>query len=152
MHGQHHMAEVIDDAQVLLISIHSQYAHLILSGEKRVELRRRFNITLAGSRMVIYATSPTAAIIGHVQIKAVECLPTDEIWMRHGAAAAIAEEDFESYFSGVDRGCAVLLSDPIAYDAPITLRELRSKHGLTPPQSYIFLRDAHRDIISYEQN
>lgn len=141
-----------DAGKALLVSIHSHYARLILSGEKRVELRRRFDSEAAGSRMLIYATSPTAAVVGHVVIDNVECLSTDEIWRRYGKDAAISAEDFRSYFAGVEDGCAVLLSNPKTYKEPVPLQDLRSTHGLTAPQSYIFLRDAHRELIAHEQD
>jgi len=141
-----------DEEKALLVSIHSRYARLILSGEKRVELRRRFDSEAAGSRMLIYATSPTAAVIGHVVIDHVECLSTDEIWHRYGKDAAISAEDFRSYFAGVEGGCAVVLSSPKTYKEPVPLHDLRRTHGLTAPQSYIFLRDAHRELIEHEQD
>ncbi|NWK94880.1 hypothetical protein DM806_04195 [Sphingobium lactosutens] len=141
-----------DAKKALLISIHSHYAQLILSGKKRVELRRRFASEAAGSRMLIYATLPTAAVIGHVVIDNVEWLSTDEIWHRYGNDAAISAEDFRSYFAGVENGCAVLLSNPKTYTEPVPLQDLRSTHGLTAPQSYFFLRDAHRELIEHEQD
>lgn len=144
--------EAYQGTRVLLISIHNNYARLILSGKKSVELRRRFDRKAAGSRMLIYATSPAAAVIGHVQIECVQCLSPQVIWQLHGAASAISKEDFDSYFSGVEKGCAVLLSNPSVYASPIPLQTLRSKHGLTAPQSYIFLREAHRELIEHEQN
>lgn len=136
----------------MLISIHSHYARLILSGEKRVELRRRFDSAAGGNRMLIYATLPTAAVVGHVVIDNVECLSTDEIWRRYSKDAAISAEDFRNYFTGVENGCAVLLSNPKTYKEPVPLHDLRSTHGLTAPQSYIFLRDAHRKLIEHEQD
>jgi predicted transcriptional regulator len=150
--GAPRAAAARDEEKALLVSIHSQYARLILSGEKRVELRRRFDSEAGGSRMLIYATSPTAAVVGHVLIDDVECLSTDEIWQRYGKDAAISADDFRSYFAGVEDGCAVLLSNPTTYKEPVPLQALRDTHGLTAPQSYIFLRDAHRELIEHEQD
>jgi predicted transcriptional regulator len=140
------------EKRTLLISIHSHYANLILSGRKRVELRRRFDVGAAGSRMLIYATSPTAAVVGYVRIDDVECLATNEIWNRYGEVARISAEDFQNYYAGAQRGCAVLISNPVCFSNPIPLRQLRNEHGISAPQSYIILRDAHRELIEHEQN
>lgn len=150
--GAQRVAAARDEEKALLVSIHSHYARLILSGEKRVELRRRFHSEAAGSRMLIYATSPTAAVVGHVVIDNVQCLPTEEIWRRYGKDAVISVDDFRSYFAGVNDGCAVLLSNPKTYRQPVPLQDLRGTHGLTAPQSYVVLRNTHRELIEHEQD
>jgi predicted transcriptional regulator len=138
--------------RTLLISIHENYAELILSGQKNVELRRRFDPNTAGCRMLIYATLPTAAIIGSIQIEAVNRLPIAEIWARHGSRASIPEPDFYRYFSGTDWGCAIMLEQPKRFATPISLEVMREKYGLNAPQSYIILRDSHSDLIRHEQS
>lgn len=138
--------------RTLLVSIHNHYARLILSGEKSVELRRRFDPSASGSRMLIYATQPTAAIIGHVDIKKVDILPVDELWQRHGASAVISVDDFKLYYAGTDTGCALLLGNPTTYREPVPLKELREEYGLNAPQSYLVLREVHRDLIQHEQD
>lgn len=138
--------------RTLLVSIHTRYAELILAGTKRVELRRRFDADAAGSRMLIYATLPTAAVIGHARIDQVHRLPIEDIWKRHGDRASISSDDFDRYFEGVRDGCAVLLSDPKRFASPVPLESMRA-HGLAPPQSYVFLREEHhRALIEHERN
>lgn len=138
--------------RTLLVSIHNHYARLILSGKKSVELRRRFDASAAGSRMLIYATLPTAAVIGHVDIEKIDILPVDELWQQHGASAVISAENFKLYYDGADKGCALLLSNPTTYQSPVPLKNLREEYGLNAPQSYLVLKDAHRDLIEHEQN
>lgn len=138
--------------RTLLVSIHNHYARLILSGEKNVELRRRFDASASGSRMLIYATQPTAAVIGHVDIIQVDILPLDELWRRHGASAAISVDDFRHYYAGIDTGCALMLSNPSTYRDPVPLKDLREEYGLNPPQSYLVLREVHRELIEHEQD
>lgn len=142
----------VASSRTLLVSIHGKYAELIMTGVKRVELRRRFDLDAAGSRMFIYATLPTAAVVGHARIERVDRLAVRDIWSRHGSSASISVDEFERYFDGVENGCAVLLSEPKRFATPIPLDQMRRMHGLTPPQSYIFLRDNHRDLIEHEQN
>jgi predicted transcriptional regulator len=141
-----------DATRTLLISIHSHYAQLILSGTKRVELRRRFDPDATGGRMLIYATLPTAAVIGHTRIERVEWLCIEDIWQRHASHASIPAAEFDRYFNGAERGFAILLADPKRYSTPISLDDMRSRHGLSAPQSYVFLREAHRELIEHEQD
>ena len=138
--------------RTLLISIHNHYAELILAGKKSVELRRRFDASAAGSRMLIYATQPTAAVIGHVDIEKIDVLPVDELWQLHGASAVISAADFRLYYDGTDTGCALLLTNPTTYQSPVPLKNLREEYGLNAPQSYLVLKEAHRDLIEHEQN
>ena len=141
----------LERKRTLLVSIHDRYAELILSGKKSVELRRRFGPHAAGSRMLIYATLPTAAVVGHIKIEEVDRLPVAEIWVRHGRRALISNGDFSRYFDGTDQGCAIMLAQPTRFATPIPLGEMRLTHGLNAPQSYIVLREAHRDLIEHEQ-
>ena len=138
--------------RAILVSIHTEYAELILSGVKSVELRRRFQVDAAGSRMLIYATLPTGAVVGHVCIERVDRLSVQEIWTRHGGQASISFHDFRRYFDGTDSGCALVLSSPVRFEEPVPLNRLRTKLGLSPPQSYVILRDGHRDLIEHEQH
>ena len=137
--------------RAMLISIHARYAHLILSGEKRVELRRRFSSHAVGNRMLIYATLPAAAVVGHVLIDDVQTASVREIWQAYGKNAVISAEDFDAYFAGLRTGNAVLLRDPVKYEQPIPLDDLRKSYGLRAPQSYIYLNEAHRDLIEHER-
>ena len=141
-----------DGPRSVLVSIHARYAELILGGEKRVELRRRFDASAAGMTLIIYATLPTAAVVGSAVVGAVERLPLRELWKRHGSCAAVSAGDFARYFDGAKEGCALLLSRPMRYERPISLAELRSRHGLSAPQSYLYLSDDHRELIRHEQD
>ncbi len=140
------------DGRSLLVSIHARYAELILGGEKSVELRRRFDISAAGSTIIIYATLPTAAVVGSAVVGAIERLPLRELWDRHGPRTAVSASDFARYFDGAREGCALLLSRPTRYERPIPLAELRTLHGLSAPQSYLKLGDAHRELVLHEQD
>ena len=141
-----------DAARNLLVSIHSHFAELILTGVKSVELRRRFDPTAVGGRMLIYATSPTAAVIGYTRIEEVEWLPVDAIWARYNSHAAISFPNFRRYFEGADKGFAIHVAEPTRYINPISLTDMRNKHGLRAPQSYMLLRDIHRELIEHEQD
>ena len=58
----------------VLFSIRPAHAEKILTGNKTVELRRRFaSAVTPGTLALIYSTSPTSALTGSAKIKAVQC-------------------------------------------------------------------------------
>lgn len=123
-----------------LFSIHPMYADLILSGKKTVELRRRFPSKITDcSKLVIYSTSPTSAIVGAVNIVGVNRLPVPELWRHFGDAACIAEVAFSNYFAGLTEGVAICLDRPQTFNQPVDAKVLKDKSGFTAPQSYMYM-------------
>jgi hypothetical protein len=62
----------VPDASDAIISIHPGYADAILDGTKTIELRRRVPELANGTRFWIYATRPTAAVVGVATISDVK--------------------------------------------------------------------------------
>jgi predicted transcriptional regulator len=93
----------------LLVSVHPRHASNILTGEKTVELRRRFpEKRTRGASALIYSTTPVQAIVGVARIKHVLKLPG--IWKEYGAAARVSKSEVEAYFSGLREGYVILPS------------------------------------------
>ncbi len=127
----------------LLFSIQPKYSKAILSGNKTVELRRRFAKKWVNARVSIYESSPTYQIVGEAKIKAVHELNISTIWSRFGAFAGCTKQEFETYFSGQKKGFAIELADVIPFRYPISLMWLSDllSESLTPPQSYLTLEN-----------
>lgn len=125
----------------IVLSIHPHYSSLILSGEKTVELRRRFPATCSSRTLAyIYSTSPVQALVGMVQISAVEKLPVLVIWKEYQDKACISENDFFSYFFGAKVGYAIKLDNAQALPKPLQLLELKKRFHFEPPQSFVYVR------------
>jgi predicted transcriptional regulator len=94
----------------VLMSIRPLHASKILTGQKTVELRRKFpELTTKGAIALIYSSSPVGAVVGYARIKRVIKLPVPRIWKEHGSAACISKDEFDSYFAGLAYGFAILL-------------------------------------------
>jgi predicted transcriptional regulator len=120
-----------------LFSIHPRYTRAILSGEKTVELRRRFGRgCLGGDLMLIYETAPTMAITGFCLIDEARELTVSKLWPVAKSKGCIAQADFDSYFEGRRTGVALELSSATTLAAPISMNEMFATCGLRPPQSY----------------
>lgn len=132
----------------ILVSIRPTFVERILSGEKTVELRRRFPENAAGELALIYSSSPVSAVVGYARIKQVRKLSIRQIWKEHGADACISKKDFEAYFEGVDFGFAILLQSVKALKVHWNAAELRKSFGIVPPQSYRYLRKDCASMLS----
>ena len=122
-----------------IISIHPNHADAILAGRKTIELRRRIPSLPLGTRLWIYATRPTGAIVGIVSIRDVSSAHPSKIWEKHQDAVAIDYATFSSYFNGSKEAVAILLASakrirPIAVDQ---IRQIRDHFH--PPQVLTFL-------------
>ena len=128
--------------QAVILSIHPEYSKKILARKKRVELRRRFPVfEQSNMTLYIYSTSPDQAIVGAAEIKEVQKLPVDQIWLKFKKQASIRKKDFIKYFQNLEFGFAIILSSIKAFPQPIPLVKLRENWGFEPPQSFLYATD-----------
>lgn len=134
------MDAIPDFTRDLLVSLHPRHAANVLSGEKTVELRRRFpEQHTRGALALIYSTTPVQAIVGMARIKHVLKLPISQIWREHGAAACVSKTEVQTYFSGLREGYVILLDEAQPFNRQLTMQDLHSRFGIVPPQSYRYL-------------
>ena len=57
------------NVRTLLLCLRPRFAEAILSGAKTVELRRRPINTQPGTPILLYASSPTMAIVGTARLR-----------------------------------------------------------------------------------
>lgn len=121
----------------LIISIKPQYALQIVEGVKTIELRRKFPTeNIRGGIAIIYASSPVCKIVGYARIEDVSNLSIAKIWQQFGKAACVTKTFFNSYFSGVESGFAIALSQPVKLKIPLDIKDLEKEEVFSPPQSY----------------
>lgn len=136
----------------VIFSIRPPHAEKILDGTKTVELRRRFTGDVRpGTLALIYTTSPTCALTGFARIQDVQRLALPDLWAKHRTAACLRKGDFEAYFSGVDRGYAIILTSATPFRHPVGLPELRKRFGFEPPQSYQYASPQMRGLVERDR-
>jgi predicted transcriptional regulator len=124
----------VPDATDAIISIHPNYADAILAGKKTIELRRRIPELPSGTRLWIYATRPTGAVIGVATIQEVARAHPSAIWKKHRDGAGVDHASFKAYFHGTQQGVAILL-EAVRHVGPITVHQLREiRDSFHPPQ------------------
>lgn len=124
--------------RALFLSIRPQFVEAILAGTKTVELRRTRPNVEVGSLVIFYSSTPTRAIVGWASLAGmVEGTPC-QLWDKHGARAAIAEDEFDTYFAGAVSAYGLELEDVVQAVKPVPLATIRSL-GIEPPQSWRYL-------------
>lgn len=124
------------DSTIALFAIHPEFAERILSGQKKVEFRKRRpkeNI----SHVLVYATSPLKKVLGYFHIEHVDEGSPDEIWSRYGHIGGIEESAFDAYFADSDVSVAIVIKEAKSFDEPVGLECLNGPKA--PPQSFQYL-------------
>lgn len=129
----------VTDASDAIISICPGYASTILDGTKTIELRRRIPSLDKGTRLWIYATHPTAAVVGVVTIADVSRGHPRTIWQKHRTGTGVDYASFAEYFAGAAEAIAIVL-DTARRVRPVTLGQLREvRASFHPPQVLVRL-------------
>ena len=127
----------------MLMSIHPKYVSKILDGSKTIELRRSKPLIEPGQEVLIYATTPVAALTARCRVSAVESLLPADLWLRYSVRLGVTREQFNDYFSDTLLATALHLYDVEPLADPIPLSQLCSAGPFHPPQTWHFL-DATR--------
>jgi predicted transcriptional regulator len=127
------------DLRLMVLSIRPRHVEDILSGLKTVELRRTRPLIGPGQPVVIYATTPAAALVATCQIGHIEVGRPHDVWKSVGSKAAVTRKRYNDYFEGVDVAHALHLSNVQALDERVSLQQLRSSGTFRPPQTWHYL-------------
>ena len=127
----------------IVMSIRPKYARKILSGRKKVEVRRMFSKKWKGSKVSIYASGSERSIVGEALIKDVVFDRPENIWKRFSDQIGCTNEKFDKYTASKDKVYAIVLEDAVPYHKSISIGEISSllKEHLRPPQNYYNLNN-----------
>jgi predicted transcriptional regulator len=120
----------------VLMSIRPRFAEAILCGDKSVELRRRRPSFSAGTKVLVYASSPVRRVIGWFEVGDVITASPRELWVQVKDCAGVSRQEFDDYFVGCDVAYALVVTASSRL-APAPLR-------IRPPQSWQYLRTDER--------
>ncbi|MDJ0356323.1 hypothetical protein [Paenarthrobacter sp. PH39-S1] len=129
-----------DRAVAVLISIQSRYVRAILDGSKTIELRRKVPRNALGMPLIVYSSGEDRAVTAQAVIVGIASDTPQRIWEKYADALGITEATFMEYFDGASVAFALHLGSVTASQRPLPLHELRSDHGIEPPQSWRYLQ------------
>lgn len=134
--------------RVALLSVRPRFAAALLDGSKSVELRRRRAHLAEGAVCLLYASSPTRALVGALRVARTDTDQPDALWRRWGAAMALNRDEFDSYLVGRAYACAIVVASVVAFADPVELPELRRRRQeFVTPQSYRFLEAGEYGVL-----
>src|ERR1017187_1699786 len=122
----------------LVMSIQPAFCNKILNGDKVVEIRRKFNKKWVGSRVTLYSSHPTKAIVGNASIEKIDEDSPENIWMKYGSLIGCTKSEFDNYTSLTSKVFALTLNDVKPYISPIYLSLISNyiEKEIKAPQSY----------------
>jgi predicted transcriptional regulator len=126
-------------ARTLLLSLRPRFADAILSGAKTVELRRRPITAQSGIPILLYASSPTMAIVGTARLRGIQTHTPDTAWKKYHTDLGLTRDEFDAYLDGSPRAHLLLLHQVCILNEPLHLHQLRQGAQLQPPRSFRYV-------------
>jgi predicted transcriptional regulator len=87
-------------------------------------------------RIVIYASSPTQAVVAEVDVLGIDGNSPENLWEKTSSVGGITKEDFDHYFAHHQTAYAYRLGKVFVYPKPKSLHSLGVK---SVPQSFVYL-------------
>lgn len=125
--------------RTLLLSLRPRFAEAILSGAKTVELRRRPINAQPFTPIILYASSPTMAIVGTARLGEVQVHKPAAAWRKHRQSLSLSRSEFDLYLDGSSWAYVLLLEYVCVLNEPLSLRTLRQEAAFQPPQSFRYV-------------
>jgi predicted transcriptional regulator len=97
----------------VILAIKPMYAERILVGRKRFEYRRKCRCIRGGTVVLMYATAPVQAIVGHFTAGEVIRGNPPDVWRQSFHGAGIERPHYEEYFAGAAEACAIGAMEPV---------------------------------------
>jgi predicted transcriptional regulator len=142
-----------------LISVRPVWASafFLSRNPKSIELRKsNFGASLKpGDTIAIYATVPTAELLGIVRVLKRESLAIDRLWResQQGQLAKVSRQQFDAYYVNQSSGVGVWVGAAELFPSPIALSKLRQNWGnrWQPPQQLQQLNDDQVSVLNIDR-
>ena len=142
-------------ANTYLISVRPTWADAFFldRNPKIIELRKgNFGASLkSGNAIAIYATMPTAELLGTVQVIKRESLPIEQLWQQseQGKLARVSRAQFDDYYRNQESGIGVWVESARLLTKPIPLYRFRKAWGerWQPPQQIVQLSSEQMQAV-----
>jgi predicted transcriptional regulator/ribosomal protein S18 acetylase RimI-like enzyme len=128
----------------LILSVRPNFLSKIVSGEKKVELRKKFSKKWEGATVILYATHPYHEFVGEAKINRVVMGKPIDIWYEYRDFLGCDRDAFFSYCEGKEDIYALLLSNVRRFEMPVGIdwvnkifnTVISKQKEITPPQSH----------------
>jgi predicted transcriptional regulator len=122
----------------ILMSIQPCFSDKIMSGEKVIEIRKKFNKKWKNHTVAIYSSSPIRKLVGYATIQNINEDSPDIIWSKYSDSLGCTKSMYDDYTKGSEKVFAISLSNINKYHNPLALDYLTNskEQRIYPPQSY----------------
>ncbi len=103
----------------VILPIEFKYINLILSGKKKIELRKKIWKRTGIQKVKMYQTKSHGLIVGEFTIDFIEEESPLRIWEKSSDVLGIDKHSFDTYFQDRTKAFAIHIKNPIEYDCPI---------------------------------
>lgn len=124
-------------ADDVLISVRHEHTVNMLIGKKTAEVRRRAVRIEPGTRVWVYSKKPRGRVELVATVERVVIARPQELWARYHERVSVTFAEFQSYLTGVRRGCVILLRNIEPLQPTLDLESIRRvSKRFHPPQFF----------------
>ncbi len=129
--------EALSSPRPIIMSIKPQYSKLIRNRKKNIEIRKKILKHInRNSRIYIYESSPSKAIIGFLEIDRIIHSAPQKIWDQNKREIGISEKQFSNYCQNHKKVYGLFIRNIKIFDYLLKLNYLRQKlDNWNPPQN-----------------
>lgn len=122
----------------IVLSIRPEHAEKIISGKKKIEIRRKFSNKWKGASALLYASSPRREFVGEAEIGEIITGTPEKIWSDWQSEIGCSYDEFASYCKGAERVTALIFADVKPFKLPILQSQIQHliQQDLKLPQSH----------------
>lgn len=125
---------------VLVISLKPEFANKILSGSKKIELRKCSPRLNNGSLVIIYATAPIKSVVGYCILQEVISASPNEVWNSYKEDLGIDKNRYFEYYQGYSKAVGLKVNQVKTLRESIPLSKIREQWPrFSPPQSFLYI-------------
>jgi len=123
----------------IIISIKQKYADKILSGEKKIEIRKRIWTKIKKiKKAYIYVPRPVSLITGFFLIDDIFKSEIKTLWILCKDLAGMTKEEYDIYFNNHFHGYGIYTKDPKRFKKPIDPYKIDSH--FRAPQNFMYVK------------
>ena len=122
--------------RVALLSIQPEYVKAIVSGEKKVEFRKKVFVPSV-EKVYIYSSSPVKRIVGYFLVTEIIHDTPAELWNRFSSVGSISKLKYDNYFAGHEKAFGIRIDTLHIFNQSIDPREFDCH--FRAPQSYCYI-------------
>ena len=135
--------------RLLFLSVKPVFAEAILSGTKTIELRRSRPRISVPTDALIYASSPTMALVGECVVDDITEWQLTDLWRSLGPQTGVDRITFDRYFAGAEHAVALHLTHVRRLANSVPLEDIRDRvEGFEPPQSFRYVSRAKSEALT----